>query len=57
MERLMTRQDVADATGLTLQTIKTYRHKKLMPDPDYMIGRTPVWKVQTIDKWRGIKNV
>jgi predicted DNA-binding transcriptional regulator AlpA len=55
-ERLLTRQDVADLTGLTIQTIKTYRRNGTMPEHDYVIGRTPVWLESTIQKWRGIKN-
>ena len=52
MDELLTRDQVAELTGLTIETIKTYRRDKLMPDADRFFGRTPVWKMSTITAWR-----
>lgn len=54
-DQLLTREQVAAATGLTLQTIKTYRRDGLMPKEDVKYGPTPLWKESTIKRWRGIK--
>jgi predicted DNA-binding transcriptional regulator AlpA len=52
---MLTRKEVAEYTGLSIETIKKYRALKTMPAPDHIYGRTPVWTVETINKWRGIK--
>lgn len=51
MKDWLTSRDIAEQTGLKLDTIYTYRQRKTLPDPDYTIGRTPLWKQQTIDEW------
>ena len=53
--KLLTRKDVAEYTGLSIETIKKYRAIEKMPAPDCVFGRTPVWTQETIKKWRGIK--
>lgn len=52
VEVLLTRRQIAERTGLTLQTIKTYRRDGIMPEPDAFYERTPLWRVSTIDTWR-----
>jgi len=52
VELLMTRSDVAAYTGLTIETIKTYRRDGVMPEPDYIYDQKPLWKRSTIDAWR-----
>jgi hypothetical protein len=52
VELLMTRSDVAAYTGLTIETIKTYRRDGVMPEPDHIYDQKPLWKRSTIDAWR-----
>lgn len=55
--------DIAEATGLAPASVRTYhtdsttRRRKGeslpqdMPEPDIRIGRTPGWKVSTVEVW------
>lgn len=52
VEILMTRREISELTGLTMNTLKTYTHLGLMPEPDVVYERTPLWKKKTITKWR-----
>jgi len=47
----LTRTDIANLTGLKIDTIDKYQRRNTLPEPEQYIGRTPVWKKQTIDKW------
>jgi predicted DNA-binding transcriptional regulator AlpA len=51
MKDWLTSKEIAEQTGLKIDTIYTYRQRKTLPDPDHMIGRVPVWKQETIDEW------
>ena len=56
--------DIADLLGLSIASVRTYhtdanRRRRQgtslpqdMPAPDLVIGRTPAWKAETIEKWR-----
>ena len=48
---LMSRRDVADLMGLSVETIKTHRADGAMPDTDYVIDQKPLWRRETIDGW------
>lgn len=49
--------DVAERAGLSLETVRAYRSRGLLPEPDAIIGldeaRRPVpgWLPETIDHW------
>lgn len=43
--------EVADMTGLKLETVHQYRSRGQMPDPVVLISRTPVWTRDTINEW------
>ena len=51
MSEWLTNTDIAKQTGLKLETLYKYRKRNTLPKPDKMIGRTPVWKQETIDNW------
>ena len=51
MKDWLTRTDIANLTGLKIDTIDKYQRRNTLPEPEQYIGRTPVWKKQTIDKW------
>ena len=51
MKDLLTNDDVSQLTGLTYSYLYTLRRRKLLPKPDTYIGRTPLWKRQTIENW------
>lgn len=50
--KYMTTDEVAVALGIRRQTVASYLSRGQMPEPDEMIGRTPVWKPATISRWK-----
>ena len=43
--------EVAHYLGVKQATVKKWRHRKIMPDPDWILGGRPVWDTPTIDAW------
>ena len=56
MKDLLTSADIAKMIGLKTDTIYTYRKRNTLPEPDHYIGRNPVWKKETIQKWNQSRN-
>jgi hypothetical protein len=52
MENMLTSTQVAERVGLSRKSISAYKSRRLMPAPDMQYGRTPLWSVETIDRWR-----
>lgn len=52
MSEWLTNTDIANLTGLKVETLYKYRKRTTLPEPDKYIGRTPVWKSETIESWR-----
>lgn len=46
-----TSADVAAYLGVRASTVSTYRMRGQMPAPDEKIGRTQLWRPQTIIEW------
>jgi len=49
----LTSKQVAELLGISPKTISAYKARNQMPDPDKEYGRTPLWRLSTIEKWRG----
>ncbi|MFC0039585.1 helix-turn-helix transcriptional regulator [Actinomadura rayongensis] len=43
--------DIAAHIGVKVGTVNGYRSRGQMPEPDKMIGRTPVWRPARIIAW------
>ncbi len=52
---LLTMQEVADLTGLTLISVGRYRQRGTLPQPDETYGRTPLWRRDTITTWEATR--
>jgi len=46
-----TATDVAAYLGVSRHTVSSYRSRRQMPEPDQLIGRTPVWRPARIAEW------
>ena len=46
----LTLEDLADRWGIPYPTLKQRRHRGKLPEPDIMLGRTPAWELDTIEK-------
>jgi predicted DNA-binding transcriptional regulator AlpA len=55
LAQLLTLDKVAELMGWTPGSAKLYRHRPApggLPEPDAMVGRTPVWLLATIEQWQ-----
>lgn len=46
----LTLQDLADRWDVKYSTLKVRRHRGQLPEPDQVIGRTPVWTLESVEK-------
>ena len=51
-DRLVTLLEISEIIGLHPNTVTSYRSRKQMPPPDESYGRTPLWYLSTIRRWR-----
>jgi hypothetical protein len=57
MTEWLTNTDIAKLTGLKIETLHTYRSRNTLPEPDKYMGRTPVWKLETIKNWTSSREI
>jgi predicted DNA-binding transcriptional regulator AlpA len=43
--------DVAATTGLSRRSVERERASGRFPKPDRVVGRMPLWRPETIEKW------
>lgn len=48
---MLTIADIADMTGVAPDTIAAYRYRGYLPEPQAVIGRTPVWSRPIVRHW------
>jgi DNA-binding transcriptional MerR regulator len=49
----LTSKQIAVLLDVSPSTISSYKARGQMPPPDKEYGRTPLWRYETIEKWRG----
>lgn len=47
----LTSADIADRLGVKVSTVRQYKLRGDLPPPDETIGRSPVWREETIAAW------
>ena len=57
MSDWLTNTDIAELTGLKVETLHSYLSRTTLPKPDKYMGRTPVWKTETIKQWASDREV
>jgi predicted DNA-binding transcriptional regulator AlpA len=55
MDGYLTSEQLADRLGVRRGSIHRYRTRGDLPEPDEVIGRSPVWKVETIECWEAAR--
>ena len=48
----LTTKEVAAYLGVKPRTVNQYLWREEMPEPDERVGPLPLWKEETIEKWR-----
>ncbi len=43
--------EIAVRLGKKVDTVKKWRHRQLLPDPDYTLAQGPIWDWETIRLW------
>jgi hypothetical protein len=43
--------EVAELLGVENQTVRLWKSKGIMPNPDWVISRVPIWTAGTIVRW------
>jgi predicted DNA-binding transcriptional regulator AlpA len=52
LDRLTLRLDeLADSFGISRRTLERERSAGRFPKPDLLIGKMPLWRPETIDRW------
>ena len=54
---MMTVADVAEAASVTKATIDSYRYRGLLPEPQLVVARTPLWARPIIGRWLDERSV
>ena len=43
--------EIADRLGVTRGVVDQWRHRGLLPEPEWTVGGRPAWKWETVEKW------
>ncbi len=43
--------EIANRLDKKVDTVKKWRHRQLLPEPDYVLAQGPVWEWKTIRTW------
>jgi hypothetical protein len=44
-------EEVARRLGVKKETVRMWRYRQLVPEPEWVFGDQPVWRWATIRKW------
>lgn len=48
---LWTYAQISDLSGISPNTLRVWRLRGKLPEPDYEIGQWPAWKPDTVKQW------
>lgn len=51
MEEMLDTQRVSEILGIKTETVRWYKKRGILPEPDQYFGRSPAWKRSTIQTW------
>lgn len=55
-ERLLTMHDIGERLGIKAESWRSYVAWDRAPQADGYVGRTPVWRESTVDRWAQARN-
>jgi predicted DNA-binding transcriptional regulator AlpA len=44
-------KEVAEMLGVKITTVYQWRHRKVSPEPDFIVNGLPAWDRATIEEW------
>lgn len=48
---LWTYAQIGELTGITAGTLRVWRSRGKLPEPDFLVGEWPAWKEATVRDW------
>lgn len=51
MTDLVDIEAVARILGVKRETVRMWRHRRLLPDPEWYLNGGPIWRLSTIEAW------
>jgi len=54
---LLAYKEIAEQSGVGEATLRNYRRRGYLPEPDVMLADRPRWRASTIDKWLRLRAV
>lgn len=48
----LTTADLAARLGVKVETVRIYKTRGTLPDPDAYAGQSPLWRTETIETWQ-----
>jgi len=43
--------EIATRLGVPLDTVRKWKHRGVMPEPEWTVGGRPAWNLDTIEEW------
>lgn len=56
-EPLLGYKEISELSGVGAATLRNYRRRGYMPEPDVMLADRPRWRSSTIEKWMRMRKV
>ena len=56
-DALLDYKEIAERTGVGVATLRNYRRRGYMPEPDVMLADRPRWRASTIQNWMRLRAV
>lgn len=51
MVDLVSPVEIADRLGVPVGTVHQWRHRGVLPEPEWVLSRIPIWRWATIRQW------
>jgi len=55
IEGYLSTADLAERLGVKVETVRIYKTRGTLPDPDAYVGQSPLWRTETIDAWQAAR--
>lgn len=56
-EPLLGYREIAELSGVGEATLRNYRRRGYLPEPDVMLADRPRWRSATVQKWMRLREV
>lgn len=43
--------EIAERLGVSRRTVETWRQREILPEPEWIVSGSPIWRGATITRW------